>query len=62
MHKGTRDPRKGEMRMRQIISALSANTRRLWLSLNQSLHSPNDATLDSIHLPETAEKRALLMI
>ncbi|KAI2493731.1 hypothetical protein MHU86_20801 [Fragilaria crotonensis] len=55
MHNGTRDTRRGEMRMRQIISALSRHTRRLWLSRNESLRSPNNKTLDSIRSAETAE-------
>ena len=55
MYRGTRDQRKGEMRMLQIIRALSAHTRRIWLSRNDSLHSPNDETLDSIRSSETAE-------
>jgi hypothetical protein len=44
MHRHTRDPRQGEMRMKQIIGALSNHIRRLWLSRNEVLHSPNDTT------------------
>jgi hypothetical protein len=55
MHRCTRDQRMGEQRMKQILTALGAHTRRLWLSRNEALHSTQDATLTSIRSAETAE-------
>ena len=42
MHTTKRDPRKGELRMKQIIGALSNHIRRLWSSRNACLHD-NDS-------------------
>jgi hypothetical protein len=55
MHCKTRDAKRGAMRMTQIITALSAHTRRLWLSRNEVLHSQHDVTLVSIRSTEAAE-------
>lgn len=41
--------------MKQIIRALGAHTRRLWLSRNGVLHSSNDETLAQIRSIEAAE-------
>jgi hypothetical protein len=55
MHRSSRDQRKGETRMKQIISALSAHVRRLWISRNEVLHDSNDSTLSDTRFPESAE-------
>ena len=55
MHGNVRDIRKGETRMKEIISALSAHFRRLWISRNGVLHSPNDENLASIRSAESVE-------
>jgi hypothetical protein len=55
MHKNTRDKLMGEKRMKQIISAISSHIRRLWLSRNDTLHSPDDDTLANTRSTETVE-------
>ena len=55
MYHPTRNTRQGETRMKQIIRALGAHTRRLWLSRNGVLHSSNDETLAQIRSIEAAE-------
>jgi hypothetical protein len=55
MDSRTRDQRKGEQRMKQINTALSAHIRRLWTSRNEALHAPHDHSLDSVQSAESAE-------
>ena len=47
MHTKNRDPRKGELRMKQILGALSNHIRHLWSSRNACLHD-NDSPSVSI--------------
>jgi hypothetical protein len=43
MHKPMRDARKGEARMKQIISALSPHVRRTWIARSGCLHDSSDS-------------------
>ena len=43
MHKPTRDVRKGEVRMKHIISSLGQHVRRIWIARNGCLHDSADS-------------------
>ena len=51
MHGQTRDVRKGETCMRQILTALTQHARRLWVARISCLHDSSDAP----NLPPSAE-------
>jgi hypothetical protein len=52
MHQPTRDLRKGETRMKQILGALCQHVRRLWITRNGCIHDSSDA----LHLSTLAEE------
>jgi hypothetical protein len=47
MHTNIRDSRKGAKRMMQIISAICAHVRRLWIARNGCLHDTSDVDTQS---------------
>jgi hypothetical protein len=55
MHRNTRDKIMGDLRMKQIHSALSSHIRRLWLSRNEVLHATDDVSLAKTRSTETVE-------
>ena len=55
MHRNIRDKPLGDVRMKQIHTALSAHIRRLWLARNSVLHDLTDPTLATTRSTETVE-------